>query len=324
VVPIRWLAVKRLGAAIVWHAALALLAGWACRGVAAQAAAASDTSERPSAALFASAGALAGDGALDSALQAALDALGVVRVTVRPGLDLEAVQLAIDCVAQSAACLHAVAAQSGVQVLIAPTIVRTDSALVLTLLRFDVRMDNGNAAPVRVARKQVGTQLKPELLDAIPSMLRELFGLSADQAAAPVAAAEPSAPPDELPVAAYTHQKPALTGPLILGSAGALLVAGGVVTGLVMQSTHSEYLKLPKSTETEIDHAIQVSSRGQTQATVANVLYGVGAAAIVASAIWLAIELGNSSERNPSYTALVPALGPGQLGVSLLQRGPSL
>jgi hypothetical protein len=320
--------VKRLSATIVWHAALALLAGWACRGVAAQGVAAGDTSERPSAALFASAGALEGDGALDSALQAALDALGVVRITVRPGLDLEAVQLAIDCVAESVACLHAVAAQSGVQVLIAPTLVRTDSALVVTLLRFDVRTGGGNAAPVRVARKQVGAQLKPELLDAIPNMLRELFGLSADKAAAGVvaapAAAVPSAPPDELPVAAYTHDKAELTGPLILGSAGAVLVAGGVVAGLMMQSTHSEYLKLPKTTELEIDHAIEVSSRGETQATVANVLYGVGAAAIVASAIWLAIELGNSSERNPSYTALVPALGPGQLGVSLLQRGPSL
>ena len=129
----------RLGATIVGQAALALLAGWACRGVAAQAAAASDGSERPSAALFASAGALEGDGALDSALQAAVDALGVVRITVRPGLDLEAVQLAIDCVAQSVACLHSVAAQSGVQVLIAPTIVRTDSAVVLTLLQASMR-----------------------------------------------------------------------------------------------------------------------------------------------------------------------------------------
>ena len=182
---------------------------------------------------------------------------------------------------------------------------------------------------MRVARKQVGAQLKPELLDAIPGMLRELFGVCARLAAAPAVVAapathEPSAPPDELPVAAYTHQKPALTGPLILGSAGALLVVGGIASGLVMQSTHSEYLKLPKTTEPEIDHAIEVSSRGQTQATVANVLYGVGAAAIVASAIWLAIELGSSSERNPGYTALVPALGPGQLGVTLFQRGPSL
>jgi hypothetical protein len=197
---------------------------------------------------------------------------------------------------------------------------------VLTLLRFDARAVSGDAAPVRVARKQAGTQLKPELLDAIPGMLRELFGLSPAKPAlvVPEATPEPSAPPDELPAAAYTRHQPALTGPLILGGAGGLLVVGGVVTGLVMQSTHSEYLKLPKNTEDQIDHAIEVRSRGETQATVANVLYGIGAAAIVASAIWLAIELGNSSERNPNYIALVPAFGPGQLGVSLLQRGPSL
>jgi hypothetical protein len=311
--------------AIACQAACTAIAAWLC-GVAhaQQAATAQPASGRPSAALFATAGAVPGDEALDAALQAGLDKLGVVRVTVRPGLDLEAVQLAIDCVAQTVACLHAVAAESGVQILIAPALVRSDAELVLTLLRFDAR--ESGSVPVRVEHKQPGTRLTPELLDALPDLLRELFGLS--QAVGPVEA-PPSAALSDVEAAETSrlatpaHSEPALLGPLVVGGVGVLLVGGGVAAGLMMQATHDEYLKLPLNSEQQVDQAIDTRSRGETQAMVANVLYGVGAAAIVAGAIWFAIELGDAHEGR-AQTALLPALGPGQLGVTLLQRGPSL
>jgi hypothetical protein len=287
-----------------------------------------EAAERPTAALFATAGAIETDAALDSALQAALDTLGVVRVTVKPGLDLEAVQLAIDCVGQSAACLYAVAAQSGVEVLIAPSLTRSADGLALSVLRFDARADTGNAAPQRAVRKQSGTQLKPELLDAIPDLLRELLGVARepDTGSVPLQpSAAPNAPLDEVPPATAENDRLSLyLGPSIVGGAGVLMIAGGVATGLVMQSTHDDYLKLPLQNMADVNRVIRKADSGKTEATVANVLYGVGAAAIVAGAIWLALELSDTRDSRAPRTALVPAIGPGQLGVTLLRRGAGL
>jgi hypothetical protein len=274
--------------------------------------------------LFATAGALPGDEALDAALRAELDKLGVVRVSVRPGLDLEAVQLAIDCVAQTVACLHAVAAESGVQVLIAPAIVRSDAELVLTLLRFDARATG--SVPVRVEQKQSGTRVTPELLAALPELLRELFGLIPARApgqAPPSAALAEVEAAETSGVVTHTREEPALLGPLVVGGVGVLLVSGGGAAGLMMQATHADYVKLPLNNEQQVDHAIDTRSRGETQALVANVLYGVGTAAIVAGAIWFAIEVGETHEGR-AQTALLPTFGPGQLGVTLLRRGPAL
>src|SRR5262245_22571103 len=98
---------------------------------------------RPAAALFSTAGAEAEDAGLDSVIQANLEQLGQVRVTVKPGLDLPAVQLALDCIQQTAVCLKSVAANSGVQVLIASSLERKAGKLDLTLLMYDARTKGG-------------------------------------------------------------------------------------------------------------------------------------------------------------------------------------
>jgi hypothetical protein len=287
-------------------------------------------SHMPSAVLLATGGAPSGGEALDSVIQAGLEELALVNITARPGMDLGALQLALDCVAETTQCLHAVTTQSGAQILIAPTVQRTPSELILTLLRFDAR---GDGDMRRVLRRFPGKTLGPAALDAVPEMLRELFGLPpkpkpAAEAPAPAKTPPATKPPAPAPLPLPegpmepAASRPTPVGPLVLAGAGVLVIGGGVVAGLMMQANQDKYNKRAPATIPEAQSATDTKSTGQTQATVANVLFAVGGAAVVAGGIWLIVEL---SRPRPQYdetlTSLRPALGPHQLGLVLTQRG---
>jgi hypothetical protein len=177
-------------------------------------------------------------------------------------------------------------------------------------------------------------------------MMRELFDLPPatrpESAAAGVAVLPPSA---ANPAAAQEAPAPAATplpegpmepptshwrvpvAPLILGGAGVLTLAGGIIAGAMMQSTHSQYERLLVETKQDAQQADDLRSTGQTQATVANVLFGVGGAAVLAAGIWLLVDHQLSSRREAALTMtseLQPMLGPQQLGLVFTQRGNAL
>jgi hypothetical protein len=263
--------------------------------------------------------------ALDSVIHAALEDLNVVKIVAAPGMDLGAVQLAIDCVSETTRCLKAVAAKSRAKILIAPTLQRTPSELVLSVLRFDVS-DGGDMR--RVLRRQTGRTVGPELLDAIPDMLRELFNLPklerpAVAEAAPTASEAPAPDIASMPDYPTESHRPSLVGPLILGGAGVAALGVGLVMGVVMKDQQSEYESLSARVETEAQAraAVDARSTGQTQALAANMLFVVGGAALAAAGIWLAIELSDGSEQ---ATAFAPVLGPNQVALVLTHHGASL
>jgi hypothetical protein len=279
-------------------------------------------------------------GALDAAIRRALADLDVVRVTARPGLDLAAVQLAIDCVGENARCLGAVAEQSGTQLLIAPSLERANDVTSLRLLKFDTQ----SRTPLqRVERQERGDAL-PQLSEAVPEMLRELFGLSrpastAEPVAEVPAAAEskdpqPKAAPNEVPPPAAasvaTERERALPlAPIVLAAAGAAVLGGGIVAGVMKQNSQNEYEDLVRQVpgdEGEVDAAIDVRDGVKSQAVLATVLLSVGSAAIAAGGIWLALELSQSRERpqTPRATAFVPLIAPDQLGLAIVHRGAAL
>jgi hypothetical protein len=206
---------------------------------------ASSKDQLPNAVLLATAGSRASIGPLDSVIQAALEKLGVVTIAARPGMDLNAVQLAIDCVSETPQCLRAVANQTQAQILIAPSLQNTQSELVLSLLRFDV----SNGQMRRVLRRQTGSAtLKPETLDGVPNMLRELFNIP-EPAPQPAAVASESKPTMEeaapLPPIIEPPQEPAPSakfplGPFLLAGGGALVLGGGAVVGAIMLGTQSD------------------------------------------------------------------------------------
>lgn len=256
------------------------------------------------------------DAALDSVVHAALDRMNAVEVVARPALDLQSIQLALDCVGETPTCLRAVAERLQADVLIAPATQRTDGEVVLSVLYFDAR--NGELR--RVSRRQSGTELQPETFDAVPQMLRELLQVDAQAAEAPAQspALEPQPVDVERDLGATLEPQAADApiGALVLGGVGVLALGTGVGFGISMLDTQDEYRALDVSSSSEADAARDKLDQGRTQALAASVLLGVGGAAIAASAIWLAVELAGGGEPE-SGAALHPWVGPGQAGLSL-------
>jgi hypothetical protein len=262
-------------------------------------------------------------------IQANLEQLGQVRVTVKPGLDLPAVQLALDCVQQNAACLRSVAASSGVQVLVAPTLERKAGRLELTLVVFDARAKGG---PRRATHVENGDTLTSATLDAIPDMLRKLFGLEPEKREAPAPAATPAQPGpreqtavDWEPVTARPVSE-VLVGPIVLASIGVVAIAGGVTASVLRNDSQDDYDDITSRetlSRSDADRADDKASEGTTQAALATVMYGVGAAAIVAAGIWFAAEMAGG-KREEATTAFAPIVGRGELGVGIVHRGVGL
>lgn len=283
-------------------------------------------SSTPSAVLLATAGAQGSGGALDSVIQATLEQLGIVRIVAKPGLDLGAVQLVLDCVAETAQCLRAVTDQHGAEVLIAPSIARTSGELVLSFLRFDAR----DGEMRRVLHRQQGQALTSETLDAVPGMLRELFGLPEPTPAveAPGAPSDDLTPLPEAPMEPPSEGASPLIGPLILGGIGLAAIGTGIGFGISSAGAQSDYDAItskPVLMRSQADAANDAMDRGKAHAVVADVLFGVGGAALLGAGIWLAVELSSKHEDTPPAQAkLQPWVGPHQVGLVFTQRGVGL
>ena len=253
---------------------------------------------------------------VDRALRDAIEALDKVELLPQPALDLEAVQLAIDCPDESARCLGEVAQRLKAQLLLAASIERKGDETVLRVLYYDRR---GDEAPRTLERRAQLGEPEQKLLDAIPEMVRELLGepAPAEPAAAPAEPSEPLPAPaaaTSAPAASPSHPLP--LGPLLLAGGGAVAIGTGLVFGALMKSTERDYAARPVETEMQAQLADQDRERGKQQALIANVLLGTGVAAVVAAGIWLGVDI--KSREQPPQAALVPGVGPGSASVTLL------
>ena len=311
---------------------------------AAQRAPVSAQAQPASTVLLATSGGHASARALDSVISAAVDDLKVVKVVARPGLDLGAVQLALDCVAETPQCLRIVTTQHEAEVLVAPNLARIANELALTLLRFDARTGKTQ----RVLKRQPGQTLSSETLDAVPAMLRELFELPPEQEAeAPAPKVEPkptlqpreaisptlSEPLPEPPMEAPGEARKVPVGPLLLGGGGVVLIGAGLVMGLTVLSAEDSYEQaaagidgIQDSDEAEqaVNETNGFKDTGETNAVLTNVFLGVGSAVVVASGIWLAVELLGRPRHEDTQTKLAPLIGRHELGLVLTHRGAGL
>ena len=324
------------------------------------------TAAPPSAVLLATSGGAGSSGALDSVLSARLEEMRTVHLAARPGMDLNAVLLALDCVSETAQCLRQVTAQNSVDIVISPSLERATGELVLALMKFDAR--DGQIR--RVLRRQPGTTLSSETLDTVPAMLRELFGLPPEPAGkalpapgpggpgrAPTPGVEPSGSPlttepvedgtvpTEAPSGALepTSEPPHMhetgsrvpVGPIVLASSGVLALGVASVFGIMAMSADTEshdLLTNPDHLPPEVDRGRELEATRDTNALVANVLFGVGGAALVGAGIWLAVELTSKPDRQVAgqahareqHVSVAPWVGPQQLGLVLTQRGVGL
>lgn len=305
----------------------ALVCAWICSPALAQ----------PTAAVFATSGPQTRRvHELDQRIKHTLGASDKIRVAVTPRLDLNAVQAALDCRNDSVGCLRGVASEFGVDVLIAPAIELGQGDLVLTLLYFDAR---GPGSLTRVTHWQLGAKLAPETLAAVPELLDALMSRTE---AAPVARAAESGIREPVAATAPAPKEPAPTNPpspteqrapaqgvslapCIVLASGAALIGAGLVTGIMLQSNARDYRSQPVRTRAEADVAANARHALGTQARLANILYGVGAAATLLGGAWLTFELIGHDDRDlhsrASSTRVAATLTPMQLGMVLQHQG---
>jgi hypothetical protein len=310
--------------------------------VAAQHQPAVNKAQNPSTVLLATAGGHASARALDSVISAALDDLKVVNVVARPGLDLGAVQLALDCVAETPQCLRIVTTQHEADVLVAPTLARISNELVLTLLRFDARTGKTQ----RVLKRQTGQTLSSDTLDAVPGLMRELFDLPAKvEAPAPKPEPKPdlmpgdtgastfSEPLPEPPMDAPSEGRKFPLGPTLLGGGGVMLIGAGLIMGLTVMSAEDNFNQSAASISeiSDAEEAQQAVDRtngyrdtGEANAVITNVFLGLGSAVVVAAGIWLAVDLTSRPRHDDQQVKLSPMIGRHELGLVLTHRGAGL
>jgi hypothetical protein len=154
------------------------------------------------------------------------------------------------------------------------------------------------------------------MIDAAPTLLRELLGESLPAAESPgdqASEAEPQHPSDgsEDPVAARDGGALPI-GPIVLGGAGVVLLAVGSGFGAAAASTEDKYANAPVRSKSEAEAADALMDKGKSQALMANVLLGVGAGALLGSLVWWWLS---PSEHTAAETALAPVVTPTGAGV---------
>jgi len=212
------------------------------------------------------------------AVRDALAELTEVKLLPPSPLDLEAVQLAIDCTEESARCLAEIAARMEADIVIIPTLKTRAGSLELQLRCF---IKNGSRDGVTTAmRRQAGTQLDSTLLDAVPGMLHEVLGLSASQAQPadeesepePVAVTEPQPADDDAQARVQVDDAAGLPlGPMLLGGGGLALLTAGLVVGVMANASEDDYASRTIDTVEQAKRADAVRERGESEALAANV-----------------------------------------------------
>jgi hypothetical protein len=258
--------------------------------------------------------------ALDPVVLSELNTIGDIEVAARPSLDLPAMQLAIDCVGQIAECMAAVTREAGVEALVAPVLRSQGDQVLVTLLYFDVHENQVRG----VTRQLSGRSVAQAMLDAVPGMVREAFGVSSEPRAEAIVPAAPTADA-RAEARSRRHRRVALAVPITLGGVGVALLASGIGLGVASQHHQDAYGKAPTATKSQIDHALDKLHTAQHQALAANLCFGIGGAALVASlATWLYFRFeARGSAREPEAqrqarrVSLVPSLSRYAWGLSL-------
>jgi hypothetical protein len=235
-------------------------------------------------------------GAVERVLRKEIDGIDTVDTSATPALDLAAIQLAVGCVAENDDCLRDVAAQLGTPVLIATQVDKAGDSLVVSILKFDTRSVKPRLMAIRRAE---GEQRESQLLSDVPFMVDELYGRKRP---------EPTIVP---PLAAQTIQpEPMPVWPWAVAGAGGALLITGMIVGAISNGTESDFAAKPTNTAAEVDEALLIYDRADTQSTIANVFLIGGAVVTIGGVIAAVLTW-------PAAPAAAPTGTPGPNGRSM-------
>lgn len=232
----------------------------------------------------------------------------VVELGATPALGLEDLKLAVGCVADSAECFGAIAAQLAVEELVLLDVERAGEELVATISIYEA-----GASELRTAtRRTRGESADGEALDQIDPMIRELYGLP-----------DPDpAPEPDLPVAPIVERRSPVgfvgdlpAAPIALLAAGAVTFASGLTLGAVSQGSTAEANARTVDTSADVDAVLGLYERAEREALAANVLIPIGAALAAAGVVWWIAGVLEGGE-----VSVTPAAGPAGGGVIVAGR----
>jgi len=235
---------------------------------------------------------------------------------------LSSFQAAAHCRDEAVECLRAIAAKAGVEVVLSPSLERGSGELTLSFLAYDARMD----AITRVAHWQDGSEITPETHDALPSLIGALFPEPGPPDMDFVAEAEAASQPAVVDASGQpVGAGPSLLPPLLVAGGGVALIGAGLLTGMLLQSTQADYDAADIETRQDAEAADALHAKASTQASVANIFYGLGSVALVASGAWLAVEIfgaARDSDRGErARTRVRPWVAPQSVGVVVRHQG---
>jgi hypothetical protein len=246
---------------------------------------------------------------VDGALLRDLASLaGIENPTVSP-IDYAEIQLTVGCSDEGRQCLSAIAQMVQVDAVVVRHLVVEPGKVTLTLTHFDATASD---EPARAEQVSEGPDASKAAVDAVPSLVRRLFGIPEPVTAAPLSnAAAPAPLGGALGVDA---SMPPEHGPRVgvltwvTLAAGSGILAGGLAVGASAQSSFDAFKKSDVKTEADAMRANTKFDSVKSKALVANILIPSGAAVMALGATLLVLDLTRGAEKGPRL-ALQPLHG---------------
>ena len=244
---------------------------------------------------------------------------GIDNPTVVP-VDYAEIQLTVGCADESPACLRSIADTVSVNSLIVRKLSAVPGGDVsLTLIYYDT---SSSDEPSQAQATAAAGQAPTALVEAVPSLVRKLFGIPEPVVAAAGPTAEPAAaqgPADAATGSTELQAESAAVGPLTWVSlaAGAAILAAGLVVGLGANSSFDDFKALEIEDEAAARRASDEFDSIESQALMANILVPAGIVVLGVGATLLWLDLSGGSGEVAAQAGVTPLAG----GAMVLVQG---
>jgi hypothetical protein len=256
---------------------------------------------------------------VDAALLRDLAALAGIADPVVSPVDYAEVQLSVGCADESRACFEAIARAASVDALLVRSLSTDDAGSARLELRY---FDSASSDEPAVVSTEVPAGASDALVRAMPSLVRELFGIP--EVVAP-AQSEPAPASDAAPLPAQSTREDegedegVSIVPWLFIGAGAATLTAGIVVGAIAAEDFNAWKKSSVGTTEEADRANDELDDLNTRALAADILMPAGAVMLGLGATLLMLELSDDEDRTPAGATLAIEAKPG--GALLRVRG---
>lgn len=253
---------------------------------------------------------------LQDELQERLSEHGSPGTTLAVPTPLADMVLVLGCADENVACFQKIAEHLDCDEVVAASVEHLGDTVVLSITHFE--MPDALTRAIRSRAKESVNRLVQEDVDA---MMREIFDVARPEEVA--AQATSTANAEERPDLREGQRDhiadDAMTWlPWVFVGGGVALVGGGLVAGMLSSSSESAYLAAPTETTEDVDRALAVRDRANTEATIANVLFVAGGLVVVTGVALLvfdAVSEDAEQEARASEVSVQPVLGSSGAGL---------